>query len=81
MIAISGLKSPFSHVRVTHDIREDLLVWVQFLENFNGKAVWQPDFVLDSDFNLFMDAAGSIGFAAIWQNHWCAGSWISHWQV
>lgn len=29
--AISGLKNPNSHVRVTADMKEDLLVWLEFL--------------------------------------------------
>lgn len=79
-VSISGLKSPFSHVRITHDMREDLLVWLQFLTHFNGKSVWQEEFILDKDFFLFTDAAGSCGFAAIWQAHWCADHWNPKWQ-
>lgn len=30
-LVISGLKSPFSHVTISHDMREVLLVWLQFL--------------------------------------------------
>lgn len=79
-MAISGLKSPFSHIRITHDMREDLLVWLQFLTYFNGKSVWQEEFILDKDFFLFTDAAGSCGFAANWQAQWCADSWNPKWQ-
>ena len=29
--------------------------------------------------NLFTDAAGSLGFGAIFQNHWCYGRWPVDW--
>lgn len=80
-ISISGLKSPFSHIRLFHDMKEDLIVWLQFLYHFNGRAMWQEEFILDKNFLLFTDAAGSVGFAAIWRNHWCAGHWNPTWQV
>lgn len=80
-LAISGFKSPFSHVRITQDMREDLsAVWLQFLTHFNGRAVWQEDFILDQEFFLFTDATGCLGFAAIWQSHWCAEHWCPRWQ-
>ena len=49
--------------------------------HFNGRAVWQGDFILDRDFFLFTDSAGSVGFAAIWQTHWCADLWPQDWKV
>lgn len=58
-LATSGLKSPFSHIRVTADIKADLLVWSQFLLDFNGMSFSQDDFVFSADMELFTDAAGS----------------------
>lgn len=80
-MAISGFKNPFSHVRITTDIKEDLLVWQKFLIDFNGRSVWQGEFVLDQDFQLFTDSAGSLGFAAIWQTYWCAEPWPMDWKL
>lgn len=31
-------------------------------------------------FFLFTDFAGSLGFAAIWQSHWCTERWSKKWQ-
>ena len=30
--------------------------------------------------NLFTDAAGSLGYAAIFGKHWCFGEWPSNWK-
>lgn len=78
-VSISGLKSPSSHVRLTSEIKGDLLVWLNFLEQFSGKSLWQTEFVCDSDFLLATDAVGSTGFGAISENHWCASAWPSGW--
>lgn len=56
-LVIAGLKSPSSRVRITSEIREDLLVWAQFLEEFNGRAIFQSEFVMDRDYHLFTNAA------------------------
>lgn len=80
-IAIAGLKSLLAHVRLSHDIREDLIVWLRLLEYFNGRAVWQREFVTDGEFCLQTDSAGSLGFAAIWKTHWYAEPWNPAWKL
>lgn len=35
---------------------------------------------MDRDFCLSTDAAGSVGFAAVWKSHWCAASWPASWK-
>lgn len=56
------------------------MIWLRFLEYFNGRAVWQQDFITDGEFCLHTDAAGSLGFAAIWNTHWCAGPLDPVWR-
>lgn len=80
-LAMSGLKSPFSHIRLTCALKDDLLVWSQFLQDFNGRSFFQEDFVFAADLELFTDAAGSQGFAAIFRSHWCSGVWPPLWIV
>lgn len=80
-LAISGFKSPTSHIRITTELREDLLVWAQFLDKFSEEAIFQEEFVSDDDFCLFTDAAGSVGFASIWKTHWCTSLWHHSWRT
>lgn len=54
--AMSGLKNPAAHIRLTSNIKQDLVVWLKFLEK-----------------------VGSVGFGAIWGNHWCAETWPNRW--
>lgn len=74
--AIAGLKNPSAHVRVSTEIKKDLLVWIQFLEHYNGKTMWQQEFVFESEFMFQTDAAGSVGFGAVWGTQWCADRWV-----
>lgn len=78
---IAGLKSPSAHVILSYDIWGDIIVWIRFLEYFNGRAVWQRDFVTDGEFCLQTDSAGSLGFAAIWKTHWCAEPLDPAWKL
>lgn len=50
-----------------------MLVWLNFLIHFKGKALWQEEFC------LFTDSAGSVGFGAIWNTHWCFAPWPADW--
>lgn len=42
-LAISGLKSPLDHVRIT--IKEDFMVCSSFLDCYNGRSFFQAEFV------------------------------------
>lgn len=77
--AMSSYKSPFAHIRVNSDLNDDLLVWSQFLIDYNGRSFFQGDLVFSTEINLFTDAAGSYGFAAIFRTHWCSGKWPPFW--
>lgn len=73
-LSISGLKSPFAHIRLFNPLKEDLLVWAKFLDTYNKRSFFQSEFVSAPDFHLFTDAASSKGFAAIWRMHWCCAA-------
>lgn len=73
--ATKGLKSPFSHVRLTKDLKEDLKMWWEFLSNFNGHSLWQHKFIEADALQLFTDTAGSCGYGLFFYNNWSADSW------
>lgn len=35
--------------------------------------------MFSSDLKIYIDAAGSCGFQAIWETHWCCGKWPDRW--
>lgn len=45
-LATAGLKLPFSHIRLTASLKEDLLVWARFLEEYNGHSLFKKGLYL-----------------------------------
>lgn len=71
-----GLRKPHHKVRVTTGAKLDLLMWLEFLDHFNGVSPfrllgWQDNNVLE----LFTDASASIGFGGFFDGHWFHGRW------
>lgn len=50
------------------------------MSSFNGRSFFLDEKWHSLDkLNLFTDAAGSLGFGAVFENHWCYGKWPSDW--
>ncbi len=61
-----GVLHPHHFIQLRSEVKNDLRVWLGFLSSFNGvyffrNEVWENSIKL----NLFTDAAGAIGFGAI----------------
>ena len=66
----TGIQGPTHHIRLTKDTKDDLRVWLQFLDLFNGKSfflaeIWETSNTLE----LYTDSAGSKGYGAVFGNH------------
>ena len=71
-----GLSKPYHHVKITQEVKEDLLVWDSFLRNYNGRTFFLDYLWLNnSHLNLYTDAASTIGYGAIFGNKWLGGLW------
>ena len=76
-----GLKYPHHRRWVTVEAEVDILAWLEFIENFNGKSVILEDRWFNSDkLNLYTDASG-MGFGLKFGNKWALGEWPSNWQA
>ena len=60
-------------------MREDFLVWSQFLKSFNGISFWRDDRWLQADFQVNSDMARSLGFSIYFQGRWCSDTWPDMW--
>lgn len=74
-----GLKSPYAHIRLTSSIKEDLKIWQKFLDDFNGRSLWQEELTSTVSLDLFTDAAGAFGYGAYFQGRWSAEAWPDDW--
>ena len=75
-----GITQPHHHIRLNKGARSDLHTWDGFLQEFNGKAMFQDRAWIPADtLHLFTDSAQSHGYGAVFQNHWFWGEWPSVW--
>ena len=76
-----GAKRPHHRIRLTKEVKIDIVVWLTFLEEFNGKAFFLHEkWETSSPLKLFTDAAGSKGYGAIFGKHWFYGAWPDSWK-
>lgn len=81
--AICGLTRPHHHLRVKAEIRQDLIMWLEFFANFNGVSVFHDRFWLtNEDVQLFTDSAGGaeLGCGIVFGNSWAAAPWPNEWH-
>ena len=77
-----GVRKPTHHVRSTKESKYDLQVWLNFLRSYNGKSFFLGSrWYTSKTLKLFTDAAGSLGYAAIFGKHWFFGEWPAVWKT
>ena len=75
---LCAFRSPHHPIRLNLEFRRDLAWWLDFLRSWNGVSFFRmPSVSSLPDLYLASDAAGAIGFGAVWRNAWFAGSWPS----
>ena len=76
-----GVVHPHFRIRLSPEVKADMLVWQTFLSGFNGRSFFPSDDWYDShQLQLYTDASGSLGFGVIFGRHWCYGEWPDSWR-
>ena len=76
-----GAKKPFHHIKITSGTRSDLVMWQDFLSEYNGKSFFLLDKVYtDQALQLYTDSAKSIGYGAVLGCSWLYGEWPEEWK-
>lgn len=82
VIASFKVKKPFFSIRITSEIREDVLVWLEFLKSFNGDSyiiglTWTDNDILQ----LYTDSAGNaeLGCGSYFNGKWAQFKWPDSW--
>lgn len=74
-----GVKKPHHHIRLCTGSKDDLRVWLSFLEKYNGKSLILEKIWLSADLlHLYTDAS-SKGFGCILDAEWSFGEWPNSW--
>ena len=75
-----SVTNPNHRITLNKESRKDILAWKVFTEHFNGRNLLQEQrWVSAESLHLFTDAAGSIGYGAIYKTHWVMGTWLPDW--
>ena len=80
--SICGLTKPYHHLRITSCMRQDLLMWLSFFQEFNGISVFHDRFwVSNEDVQLFTDSAAGqgMGFGIYFAGKWAYAQWPMSW--
>ena len=83
LIASVKSKKPYYLVRINNEVKSDVLVWLQFLKNFNGEC-FIPDecWLTNRTLDLYTDSSGNsqLGCGAYFNGHWAQFCWPSSWK-
>lgn len=75
-----GIKRPRYFIRLNRETISDLQLWLTFLEAYNGRSFFLDYVWLSSaKLHLYTDAAGSLGYGAVFGSHWFYGKWPDSW--
>ena len=82
--ATMGVDKSYYHIRLTKDMKEDLLVWLQFLSAYNGVTLMPPRLWTSAEqLELYTDSAGGndLGFGIYFGGKWAHGRWPTSWAA
>lgn len=81
--ATCGVKKPQHFIRVSQGMKDDIKMWLKFLEQFNGTCKFgKIKWVTNSEVNLFTDSSGNanLGCAVYFMHHWTYFQWPDSWR-
>lgn len=81
--AMSGVDNKHYFIRVTIDLKEDIIMWIKFLEEFNGTCRFDKNIWLSNkQLNLYTDSAGNaeLGAGVYFSGRWAFLQWPSLWR-
>lgn len=75
-------KKPHHFIKLNSEVKEDMKVWLSFLESFNGKAYFPESEWSDNEtLELYTDSAGSetMGGSGFFSKEWVFFQWPQNW--
>ena len=83
---LTGLKCKKSYylVKLNHEEKADVALWLQFLEDFNGQCYFPDKYWVSNDvLQLFTEGSGNpnLGCGAYFAGYWVQFQWPNHWSA
>lgn len=80
---MTSVSAKYHHIRISQITKEDILMWLNFLSDFNGRAyihssIWEDN----STLCLYTDSSGShnLGCGAYLRGSWTFYQWPGNWD-
>ena len=77
---IYTVQKPYHYIQITKGMRQDLITWVQFLNNYNGITYFRALNVADSQVINMSSDASKLGFGACYGSQWIQSKYPTSWQ-
>ena len=72
----ASVKELHHHVKLNAECRQDMAMWLRFLTEWNGVALFlEEEVTRAADYTLYTDAAATIGYGGFFQNKWFQAMW------
>ena len=79
---VRGKSNPEYSVSLTAEVKKDLVVWLDFLSNFNGISLYREQLFLSPEvIHVYTDASKNIGCGGVFGPRWFAVVWPSEWWL
>ena len=76
---VGTVDKPYKHIKLTTEMKQDLKVWLQFLESYNGVTYFRALSILPYDhYNMGADAS-KLGFGATFKDRWIQEAYPPDW--
>ena len=73
---LSAFRREDHPIRLNQEFRRDLTWWRELFQTWDGLCFFcMPTWAPLPDFQVSSDAAGSLGYGAIFKSHWFSGAW------
>ena len=74
------VKKPYYQIRITKQVKQDLLTWLEFLSEYNGITFFRYGRSIDSTTIHLVSDACKYGFGGCYGRKWIQGHYPNDWQ-
>jgi hypothetical protein len=76
---INTVRKPYHFIRNTNSMKQDLRVWLHFLQKYNGVTYFRAlSIIPDDHYNMGADAC-KFGYGATFKDYWIQERYPQHW--
>ncbi|XP_069605972.1 uncharacterized protein [Ranitomeya imitator] len=79
ILATKGTKQPHHRIRITAQLRSDLIIRQRFLFSYNGRTCFQENECDSDSLGLRLGKVDAVGFSVSFREQTCADTWPESW--